>query len=134
METEAKKCQKFYCSYCNTTCSKKHNWNKHLSTNKHKRNSLIIENKIEAATVDKEFSCNNCSKKYKDKSGLWKHSKKCKKVIEDISNSSKKTQQTNLVLDRKFILDLIKQNEEFKFLIYEQNKRLNEIFNRKNNE
>ena len=57
------------------------------------------------------FQC-ECGKEYKHRQGLWCHKKSCKEAppIVDASNN--------------IIIELLKQNHEFKELIVEQNKQM----------
>ena len=61
--------RKFTCEKCTFECSNKQDYTRHLSTAKHKRHhsSSIINNLV----------CDICNKQYKDRSGLWRHKKKC---------------------------------------------------------
>jgi hypothetical protein len=62
------------------------------------------------------FTCENCDKKYKDKSGLWRHNKKCNEI--QISNKSPEISQ-------ELILTIIKQNSELQHTIIEMSKNIN---------
>ena len=53
---------KFLCKICEYGTKNKSNYNRHLKTRKHKKNS--------------EFNC-GCGKKYKTRTGMWKHKKMC---------------------------------------------------------
>lgn len=70
----------FYCAICDYHCSSKFLWRQHSSTKKHLRN--VNKNK-EVAEVDGEkrmptcFSCEICGNVYKQRSGLWRHRKRC---------------------------------------------------------
>ena len=57
---------KYQCKRCDYECSKKHLWTQHLSTLKHKRQRPATK-----------FVCEICGKIYKQRSGLWRHKKKC---------------------------------------------------------
>jgi hypothetical protein len=57
---------KFNCEKCNYGCSKKGDFNKHIRSAKHN-----------AETVGNDYSCSNCTKNFKTRSGLWKHKKVC---------------------------------------------------------
>jgi hypothetical protein len=78
----------------------------------------ILQQKV--ANIHK---CEICNKYYKNRSGLWKHKKQC--VINNINiienNNSNEHNLTPLVLE------LVKQNTDFKDLIIEQNKQLIEL-------
>ena len=57
----------FECKCCKYKTIYKTNFDKHLLTNKHKKNSEIVD--------DKPFTCKYCSQKYKYKQSLSKHVK-----------------------------------------------------------
>jgi hypothetical protein len=83
-------------------------------TLKHQKNtngnqSTTSDNEKTAKNAIK-FFCDICEKSYKDKSGLWRHKKKCfpKKEI-TIADST--------------LMEIIKQNQEFKEMIIEQAKK-----------
>lgn len=85
--------KKFFCKFCNYTASQKSHYNKHLKTNKHKKK--VGENvekdtkKVLKSVNNTVYSCDICSKQYKDRSGLRYHKKNadCYKNI-DKSNSN----------------------------------------------
>ena len=70
----------FCCKFCDYICYKKQHYNQHLLTNKHKTNEFnCVENKIVNKIVKNIFDC-DCGKKYKDRTGLWKHKRTCNLV------------------------------------------------------
>jgi len=78
-------------------------------TRKHQISTNLQQSSTEIAT--NKFIC-KCGKSYKDRTGLWYHSKKC-----DV--------QPN-IFDTQILIDLLKQNQEFKEIIIQQNNKLNE--------
>jgi hypothetical protein len=70
----------YNCDICNYKCSKKYNWEKHILTSKHinatNSNNITTESgkKWQKNII---YICNNCNKEYNDRSGLWRHKKKC---------------------------------------------------------
>jgi ribosomal protein L37AE/L43A len=64
--------------------------------------------------------CDNCNKEYKNRSGLWKHKQMC------ISTSQ--TDKTNTEnITPELVVEIIKQNQEFKNMLIEQNKQIIEL-------
>ncbi len=98
--------QKYYCEKCDYICSKKYNWNKHIMTSKHVLET--IGNGMETKKWQKvaNYECINCDKRFKTKSGLWKHHNKCNC---EIINTQKKI--TDLDKD-ELIISLLKQNAD----------------------
>jgi len=116
----------FYCKCCDFKCSKLCDWMRHTNTKKHAHR--LIGNNLETTEIKKTptYSC-QCGKKYTSSSGLWKHGKKCAK--ESSTTITDNSQQPNsivaLLLNQN--MELIKQNQEFKDLIIEQNNKMIEM-------
>ena len=132
METEnnAKNAKKYNCDLCHFVCSKKSNYDTHILTRKHKKRengnqmeTLETQNDLnkmpKMPKMPEVFSCEFCSREYKNKSGLWKHNKKCVNIQESTIEEPKK--------DNDIVLLLLKENQEFKQLIIEQNKQNSEM-------
>jgi hypothetical protein len=70
---------KFYCESCDYSTCRKSNYDEHLLTAKHKKSTFsnFCQPNFQQIQQSK-FTCENCNKEYKDKSGLWRHNKKCK--------------------------------------------------------
>ena len=99
---------KYFCENCNYKCCKQSEYNKHISTNKHK----ILQNPTSDAEI-KFYTC-NCGKIYKHSSTLYAHKKFCK-VEAEIQDNPDLPFDIN---DKdQLIIMLIKQNAE---LIKEQ--------------
>jgi hypothetical protein len=101
----------FVCEICDFKCCKKGDYNRHLSTLKHKNKHL--DTKITSFTSH-QLIC-ECGKKYKNRTGLWKHRKKCfykneiiDKIQEPKSNKDNKELANELVpLIKELIIDII---------------------------
>jgi len=84
---------KFYCEMCHFKCSKKSDYNRHLSTGKHTLQSqkaflatvLATKHSKLRQMITSSHECNICNKTYETRSGLWRHSKICI----DVTNDSK---------------------------------------------
>ena len=110
---------KFYCINCDFKCSKKSNWIVHISTKKHIHR--VDGNQMENAEIGKsaEYNC-ICGKKFKTKSGLWKHGKTCKHTeFVDIEQKNQNIVQKTASEKDDLIIYLLKENQEFKNLILE---------------
>jgi len=112
--------QKYLCDICDyVTCNKK-DFNKHLLTSKHNR--LIETNNQTNKKSQEHFSC-CCGNSYKHLPSLYKHKKKCnfeEKKKEEIKNELEN--ELSIITNKDdLIIKLIKDNEEFKQLLKEQN-------------
>ena len=108
---------KFYCESCDYGTCRKSNYDEHLLTAKHKKSTFsnLCQPNFQQIQQSK-FTCENCNKEYKDKSGLWRHNKKCSEP--QISNKSPEISQ-------ELILTIIKQNSELQNTIIELSKNIN---------
>ena len=112
-----KKCQIYECQICNFKCSKNSNYMTHLTTAKHK---LLTEN----ADSTKHYIC-TCGKKYKHRQSLHTHKLIC--VDKGDCDSEVNNNNNNNTIESSHILDLIKQNNEFKQMMIEQTNQMLEI-------
>ena len=108
---------KFACKICDYHTSKTSSYKQHLLSAKH----LAAENiqfvpKLDLASqpMSKKHACVSCGHSYASKSGLWKHSAKCKEKINTLPNNTK--QLTDLVMK------LIDQNQELSKQLVELSK------------
>ena len=108
---------KFFCSKCDYYTNKTSSYNKHLTTNKH------IEATNENVATD-TFECNLCNKVYKSRVGLWKHKKSCKETAD---TSSIPNNMSSIIENPSLVIELLKQNQEFKDLILEERREFQKI-------
>ena len=130
-KTRAKSRQKFYCEKCDYICIKPSDYTKHLVTSKHKM--IMMDNKNSPFDELNKVSC-ICGKKYNHMSGLCKHKKKCTQIIEPITedflfeshDNTEHSQNNNAIVNvsNDTLIELLKQNNEFKELLVEQNKMI----------
>ena len=73
----AKSSTEFCCDMCDYITIRKYNFNKHLQSMKHKNNAFDYKNNAFVAKSSKTYLCTNCDKYFKDRAGLWRHSKRC---------------------------------------------------------
>jgi len=103
----------FMCESCDYNTSNKKDYTKHILTSKHQN---AIKGYTEATTQNPCI----CGKKFRHSSSLYRHKKFCvlpdDKAIEEPDHT--------IVSDQSLITFLIKQNQEFKDMIMEQNKTI----------
>jgi hypothetical protein len=104
----------FECKICDYKCNKKQHIKQHYQTDKHKNN---VESNVDNVENSEDNTTSNicvCGKKYKDRTGLWKHKKKCVSkniIIPQIDNM----ESTN----NDLITYLMNENKELKNMIVE---------------
>jgi len=122
----AENAENFVCKICDFKCSKKSNWNSHISTQKHK----MVINDTSAVNLMPEHIC-ECGSIYKHCSGLSRHKKNCNfKNDSNIITENIMDFENNITPD--IILNIIKQNQEFKDLLLEQNNKNLELITQNN--
>ena len=108
---------KFFCSKCDYYTNKTSSYNKHLTTRKHQE---ATNDNVATDT----FECNICNKAYKSRVGLWKHKKTCKGT----TNTTSVPNNMSTVIDNPtIVIELLKQNQEFKDLILEERREFQKI-------
>jgi hypothetical protein len=105
----------FQCIKCNFKCFNKKDYNRHLQTAKHNFQQNQRE-KPKKTPSNCDFTC-ACGKKYKERSGLWRHKKKCNHQNSLTIVEEKEREPT----DNSTILGLIAQNKELMNLLVVQN-------------
>jgi len=121
----------YICNDCEYATRSKKDYNKHILTRKHLR--ITTDNGL-SSTV---HTC-ECGKTYQHQSGLCKHRHKCKGQTNAIStemdtnNENISTKLLDVIKETvsskdNLIIELLKQNQEFKDLMIEQNKHMMEL-------
>ena len=104
----------YCCDSCHFNTCKKTDYIRHLQTMKHSVNALATTSNEKN---EKIYNCDWCIKKFKDRSGLWRHKQKCfsykEKETVTVSNSEE-------ISEKELIMMLIKQNSQ----LIEQNASL----------
>jgi len=123
---DLKSSHKFTCENCNFKCCKKSLYERHLLTLKHivSHNGNELEGSEMLKSTKGTYIC-KCKKIYTTNSGLWKHKKICT-FIKDLENPNVSLVPDNL-MNLNVIYELIKQNNEFKSLLVEQNNKIMEL-------
>ena len=125
------KFHKFTCNTCDYTTSRQSQYNRHVMTAKHK----ILMNPNEKGSKINTFEC-RCGKMYKHMSSLCSHKKTCTHMHnsgeivtcqnseQPVISADKNTENNQIVC---IMETLIKENQEFKKLMIEQNSQIMEI-------
>ena len=115
-----------YCEMCDYKCYKTKHYSQHILTQKHLRkqhdlagNTWETQKKTQAS-----YACNTCHISFKTRSGLWKHSHKC--VLPIPPQEEPASLLDDMQVPANLIFELIKQNQEFKQLLIDQNKIVTE--------
>jgi hypothetical protein len=105
----------YYCELCHFKCCKKYSWERHITTMKHELSTNSNENATQKEQKG-QFICDKCNKEYNDRTGLWRHKKKCigKLVHEDspCNNNNNSSIENEILCDKELIMTLVKQNAE----------------------
>jgi hypothetical protein len=107
----------YYCKICDFNTCKKTDYKRHLLTIKHSSNVLASSSNNKN---EKIYICECCNKKFKDRSGLWRHKKKCFQHEEIEESGSDSESGCEEPTEKELIMMLIKQNTQ----LIEQNASL----------
>jgi len=108
--------KKYVCNYCDYNTDRKHNFDTHKLSSKH---IIATNGNIIKQELSNNFECENCNKVYKDRTGLWKHKKKCCNKINN--------EETNHQITPELIMSVLQQNKELQQILLEQNKTIVEL-------
>lgn len=104
---------RFFCDLCCYGTTNKKDFTKHENTKKHvdKMCKKLIKSQIEKLNIDdSKHICSHCGKEYKEKSGLWRHKKKCSPTLQSSQNS---------MVTNDMVLKLMEQNHDLQKQIFE---------------
>ena len=123
---------KFFCEKCNYKCNKQSEYNKHLMTAKHEKLTKLTK---KSPKISNPHMCCNCNKVYKSRMGLWQHKQKCTSSISVKPDDNAIDVKNNpIIVDT--MMQIIKQNQDFKELIIELSRKdttTNNTFNNTTN-
>jgi hypothetical protein len=114
-KTSKKQASIFTCYICDYVTSRKSNYSAHMLTAKHARVTNDYKGGQKQAKTSKnkqDFFC-DCGRSYKHRQGLWKHKLTCFTGTEIIN-------QANDTNDKQLIMMLIKDNNELRKMMLDQ--------------
>ena len=121
----------FNCIFCDYNTSSKKDYNKHLATNKHFSNK---NQHLSNQEIPKSFICTNCSKEYTDRSGLWRHKKKCdNKISEVICQEITPIMHSEDFVSKEMFMMVLQQNKEMMEIIKNGTINNNTLINNNSN-
>jgi len=109
---------KYMCVNCHYNTSRKSQYDRHLSTQKHINNEISTNINKKSSESSIVFIC-KCGKIYKERTGLWRHKSKC--FFEEVYNN---TEYKNNEITNETIMNILKQNSELQNMLLEQNKTI----------
>jgi hypothetical protein len=104
--------KKYSCKKCHYTSRNRFDFDKHLTTTKHK----MVTNGNEKSPKVARLTC-DCGRNYKFKSGLSRHQKKCKYKMQKKTENSGFSSQENAIVTKELVMEMIKQREQTQELI-----------------
>jgi hypothetical protein len=114
----SKSVNSFSCKKCYYECSRSCDWYRHLTTAKHNKRTKSEQNIVTNTNISKTIFTCDCGRKYKHRQGLWKHYKVCQNTDDKPKYFSNNEELIHAVL---------KDNQEFKQLLIEQNAKIIEL-------
>ena len=108
----------FRCIACDYECSSKFLWKQHCSTKKHSRKLASMNEHEESSSC---LECEFCGKTYKQRSGLWRHRKRChaKPNVSAASVDIKEIMKDMLANDAKMKEEMMEQMKQQNKIIQE---------------
>ena len=103
----------FTCETCNYNTSRESQFRRHILTAKHQKMTMN-DDKVQESS--KNYTC-KCGNMYKYRQGLHNHRMKCTLITESVKND----------INAGLILEIIKENQEFKNMMIEQRNQMIEI-------
>jgi len=115
--------QYYFCESCDYTTSKKGNYDQHILTRKHITTTLGLQNPATSIVCD-------CGKSFSCRQNIYRHKKKCS-IVNDINESpacqpEPKPHSSSEDMQMNIILELVKQNQEFKDMLIQQSTQMME--------
>ena len=118
----------YHCKHCDYECSRKFLWEQHLITRKHKTATQATLR--QQGNMLECYICNICDREYKQRSGLWRHKKKCcEKPLDKqsdnivISSNSSESSDEMKFLVKEMLLHIKSQADQLR----DQTKIINEM-------
>ena len=126
----AKNHELYFCEICDYFTSRKYNYNKHLSSNKHcYKIATKSSNFKQDLQKPHEYTCEKCATFCSTRAGIWKHRKKCngtlnnKEIDKDILIMMLIQQNASLMNDHNNIKEILLEQQKQNNIMMEINKQ-----------
>jgi len=123
--------KKYSCNICNHYTSNLKDFNRHILTQKHIRNTSATFSNNTATEKSLHHICCNCNKEYRDRSGLWRHKKSCLSPTfsntqkeEEFENKSDDEEHDDDISTKQLILLMLQQNNKVQDALIEMTKQI----------
>ena len=110
----------YKCETCNYICCKHSDYIKHCKTVKHNKR---VTTGIQPEKSPIIYAC-SCGKEYNHRASLWNHKKKCKGKVQELESEQYPMTPVLNPVDSSLVIELLKQNQEFKEMMIDQHKRM----------
>tara|TARA_B100000035_G_scaffold143051_1_gene121761 strand:- start:7886 stop:8791 length:906 start_codon:yes stop_codon:yes gene_type:complete len=117
---------KFNCDACGFYTNNNYDYKRHVKTKKHEKSTENAKSTTNIQPVE-TFAC-ECGKSYKDRTGLWRHKKKCEIAEQIIENEEEIVEDENLN-EKDLVMKLIKQNGDLQKQIIDLSKETKQVTN-----
>ena len=127
---------KFNCDACQFYTNNNYDFKRHVKTKKHEKATLNTKSAT-VVEITETFIC-ECGKHYKDRTGLWRHKKKCtheqvqEQVLEQEENIELDIgiqEDANNTSEKELMIKLIKQNGQLQKQIIDLSKEAKQVTN-----
>ena len=121
----AKSSQYYHCKTCDYVTSKQSNYDKHLTTSKHKKSYIQLQNDTNivqnvAQNVAQNITQNiihkcECGRNYKHRQGLWKHKQTCEVLnaeIEPIDEEEPEKTDKDKDVEKELLVTFMKEMKD----------------------
>jgi hypothetical protein len=107
--------QNLYCKNCDYLAPKKYNFDKHLLTARHHKNATWKQMETNGNVLWHfcgNYLCSNCQRNFKNRSGLWKHEKKCMALKNENTHMNASNTTNDISALTNLVIDVMKQNQD----------------------
>ena len=118
---------KFSCEPCKFYTNNNYDFKRHQGTKKHEKAIQLTKNST--GIQDEELFVCECGRFYKERTGLWRHKKKCNSAENQLTVTEEEEQEEEELNEKEMVLKLIKQNGELQKQIINMSKETKQVTN-----